>query len=63
LAEHGHEHDVAVKEVTQSVGQMLKKHNNADHRAKLCPAIDQLLDAFRSEEVASLVEEFDHPLM
>ena len=29
---------------------MLKKHNNADHRAKLCIAIEQLSDALCSEE-------------
>ena len=41
------------------MGQVLKKHNNADHRAKLYNAIDQLPDALRSEEVEILMEEFD----
>ena len=40
------------------LGQVLKKHNNADHRAQLCTAIDQLSDVLRSEEVESLKEEF-----
>ena len=35
LAEHGHEHDVAVEELAKSVGQLMKKHNTAGHRAKL----------------------------
>ena len=35
LAEHGHEHDVEVEEFAQSVGQLLKKQHNADHRANL----------------------------
>ena len=57
LAEHGHEHEVVVEEFAHIVGQMLKKHNNAEHRAKLCTAIDHLSDALRSEE--SLMEVFD----
>jgi len=55
LAEHGHEHDVAVEEFALSVGQVLKKHYNADHRTKLCTAINQMSDALRSEEVESLM--------
>jgi len=50
---------VAVEEFAQIVGRVLKKHNNVDHREKLCTAIDQLSDALRSEEVESLIEEFD----
>ena len=42
------------------MGQVLKNHNNVDHRAKLCTAVDQLSDALHSEEVDSLMEEFDH---
>jgi len=59
LAEHGHEHDVAVEEFAQSVGHVFKKHNNADHREKLCTAIDYLSYALRSEELESFMEEFD----
>jgi len=50
---------VAVEEFAQSVGQVLKKHNNIGHKAKLCIAIDQLLVALRSEEVNSRMEGFD----
>ena len=37
---------------------MFKKHNNVDHRAKLCIAIDHLSDALRSEEIESLMQDF-----
>jgi len=50
---------VAVEEFVQSVGQVLNKHNKADHRTKLCTAIDNLSDVLRSEEVEILMEEFD----
>ena len=41
------------------MGQVFKNHNNADHTAKLCTAIDQLSDALRTKEVEYLMEEFD----
>ena len=48
VAEHGHENDMAVKVFAQSLGQVFKKHKNADHRAKLSTAIDHMSDALRS---------------
>jgi len=59
LVEYGHEHDVVVEEFAQSLGQVFKKDNNADHIAKLCTAIDQLSDVLRSEDVEFLMEEFN----
>jgi len=60
LAEHSHEYDVAVEDFAQIVCQVFKKQkNNADHRAKLCTAINHLSDALRSEAVQSLMEESD----
>jgi len=44
LAYNGHEHDVAVEEFAQSVGQVLKD-NNADHRTQFCTVINQPSDA------------------
>ena len=59
LAQHVREHDMAVEEFTQSVDHVFKKHNNTDHTAKLCTAIDHLSDPLRSEKVGSLMEEFE----
>jgi len=59
LAEHGHEHDITVEKFAQIVGQAFKKHTNADHGAILYTAIDNMSDALRSEEVESLMVEFD----
>ena len=56
--EHGNEHDVQVEEFVRRVGQVLKKHNNADHRAKLSTAIDHLSDALHSEDVEFIKDEF-----
>ena len=49
---------VAVDEFAQSVGQVFKKHNNTDHRAKLYTTIDQPSDGLCFEKVEFLVEEF-----
>ena len=38
------------------MGQVFKKHNNADHRAKLCTAIDHLAVRSKVHVVVSLVE-------
>ena len=58
-AEHGNEHDVAVAEYVQSVGQVFKNHSNAEHIAKLCTAIDHMPYVRHSEEIESLMEVFD----
>jgi len=41
------------------VGQVLKKHNNIDHKAKLCTAVAQLSEVLRNEQVESPMKEFD----
>ena len=53
LAENGHEHDVEVKELAQTVATLLKK-TGQNHRAELCNAVGQLSYVLRKADMELL---------